>query len=88
MLVKGTAAPLIYVSPLQIIFQMPYETAEGTSSVVVINNNAASAAAPVTVHQAAPFILTYGSANNRAVAVIHSFGRTLERPLPRRARGR
>jgi len=68
-LVKGTAAPLIYVSPSQIIFQMPYETAVGTSSVVVINNTAASGAAPVTVRQAAPFILTYGSSNNRAIAV-------------------
>jgi uncharacterized protein (TIGR03437 family) len=48
---------------------MPYETAVGTSPVVVINNNLASAAAPVTVQQAAPFIMTYGSANNRAVAV-------------------
>jgi adhesin/invasin len=66
-LVNGTAAPLIYVGPLQIIFQIPYETALGTASVVVDNDNAASAAAPVTVQQAAPFILTYGS--NRAVVV-------------------
>ncbi|HEV8042421.1 MAG TPA: IPT/TIG domain-containing protein [Bryobacteraceae bacterium] len=65
-LVNGTAAPLIYVSPLQIIFQMPYETALGTASVVVALNGAASAAVPVKVQQSAPFILTYGS--NRAVA--------------------
>ena len=34
-----------------------------------MNNNAASAAAPVTVQLAAPFILRYGSASNRAIAV-------------------
>jgi uncharacterized protein (TIGR03437 family) len=66
-LVNGAAAPLIYIGPLQIILQMPYDTALGTASVVVVNNNAASAAAPVTVQQAAPFILTYDS--NRAVVV-------------------
>jgi uncharacterized protein (TIGR03437 family) len=66
-LVNGMAAPLIYVGPLQIIFQMPYEAALGAGSVVVVSNNAASVAAPVTVQQAAPSILTYGS--NRAVVV-------------------
>jgi uncharacterized protein (TIGR03437 family) len=66
-LVNGTAAPLIYTGPLQIIFQMPYETALGTASVAVVSNGVASATAPVNVQQAAPFILTYGS--NRAVVV-------------------
>ena len=65
--VNGAAAPLIYVGPLQIVFQMPYETALGTAAVVVVSNNTASASAPVTVQQAAPFILTYGS--NRAVVI-------------------
>jgi uncharacterized protein (TIGR03437 family) len=66
-MVNGRNAPLIYVGPLQIVFQMPYETALGNASVVVVNNDVASAAAPVAVQQAAPFILTYGS--NRAVVV-------------------
>jgi adhesin/invasin len=66
-LVNGTAAPLIYTGPLQIILQMPYETALGTASVAVVSNGVASATAPVNVQQAAPFILTYGS--NRAVVV-------------------
>jgi uncharacterized protein (TIGR03437 family) len=66
-LVNGAAAPLIYVGPGQIIFQMPYETALGAAQVVVVSNNVTSAAAPVTVQAAAPFILTYGS--NRAVVV-------------------
>jgi uncharacterized protein (TIGR03437 family) len=66
-MVNGTAAPLIYVSPLQIIFQMPYEAALGTASVVVVSNTVASAVAPVSVQQAAPFILTYAA--NRAVVI-------------------
>jgi len=66
-LVNGAAAPLIYVSPQQLIFQLPYEAAAGTASVVVVSNNTASAPAPVTVQPAAPFILTYGA--NRAVVV-------------------
>jgi uncharacterized protein (TIGR03437 family) len=65
--VNGKRAPLFYVGPLQIVFQMPYETALGTASVEVVNNNVASAATPVTVQQATPFILTYG--NNRAVVM-------------------
>jgi uncharacterized protein (TIGR03437 family) len=65
--VNGTAAPLIYVGPFQIVFQIPYETGLGTASVVVVSNNTASASAPVTVQQAAPFILTYGS--NRAIVL-------------------
>ena len=68
-LVNGTAAPLIYVGPQQIIFQLPYETALGTASVVVVSNNLSSAPAPLTVQQAAPFVLTYGNNNNRAVVV-------------------
>jgi uncharacterized protein (TIGR03437 family) len=67
-LVNGKAAPLIYVSPLQIIFQMPYETALGTASVIV-SNGTNSPPASVTVQSAAPFILTYGNNNDRAVVV-------------------
>jgi uncharacterized protein (TIGR03437 family) len=68
-MVNGTPAALIYVGPSQIIFQMPYETAIGAASVIVVSNNAASAPGSVTVQQAAPFILTYGPNNNRAVVV-------------------
>ena len=66
-MVNGKAAPLFYVGPLQIVFQMPYEALFGTASVVVVNNNISSAATAVTVQQAAPFILTYSG--NRAVAI-------------------
>ena len=66
-LVNGTAAPLIYAGPQQIIFQMPYEAGAGSASVVAVSNGIKSASVSVTVQQAAPFILTYG--NNRAVIV-------------------
>jgi uncharacterized protein (TIGR03437 family) len=66
-MVNGAAAPLIYVSPTLIVFQLPYETAVGTAQLTVTSNGAASAAAPVTVQQAAPSILTYS--NNRAVVL-------------------
>jgi uncharacterized protein (TIGR03437 family) len=63
--VNKVAVPLIYVSPLQIIFQIPYEAAIGSDSVVVMSNNISSSAGSVTVQNAAPFILTYNG--NRAI---------------------
>ncbi len=66
-LVDGVAAPLIYVSDKQIVFQAPYETAVGTASVVVVSNHAPSNSAPMTVQESAPSILLYG--NNRAIAL-------------------
>ena len=65
--VNGTAAPLIYVGPTIVILQLPYATPVGTAQAVVVSNNTASAGAPVTVQQAAPSILTYGT--NRAVVL-------------------
>jgi uncharacterized protein (TIGR03437 family) len=59
--VNGTSAPLVYVDSGQIVFQLPYETALGAAGVSVVTNGTASAAAPVTVQQAAPNILTWGS---------------------------
>jgi uncharacterized protein (TIGR03437 family) len=35
--VNGIAAPLLYVSPSQINFQVPYETAAGTATIMVTN---------------------------------------------------
>jgi endo-1,4-beta-xylanase len=64
-IVNGAPAPLLYVSPSQIILQVPYSTAAGKASVVILSNGAPSAPAAVNVQAAAPSILTYG--NNRAV---------------------
>jgi len=63
-LVDRAPAPLLYVGATQIVAQIPSATATGTASVVVVNG-ISSAAASVTVQQAAPWILTYGT--NRAV---------------------
>ncbi len=55
--VNGIAAPLWYVSPTQINFQMPYEVATGTATLVV-NNNGRTATTTVQVSAAAPGIFT------------------------------
>ena len=65
--VNGIAAPLWYVSPQQINFEMPAEVATGTAAVTVITGAAASTPLSFTAPQVAPGILVYG--NNRAVAV-------------------
>ncbi len=64
-LVNGVASPLIYVSPTQMIFQLPAEAAVGAGAVVVSSAGTASPSEPITVQQAAPSILIYGT--NRAV---------------------
>jgi len=64
-LVNGIQAPLLYVGPTQIVAQIPNATVVGAASVVVVREGSASVAATVTVQQAAPYVLTFGS--NRAV---------------------
>lgn len=66
-LVNGVAAPMLYVSPAQLIFQLPYEIGVGAASVVVRTDAGDSPASALTVAQAAPSILTYSG--NRAVVV-------------------
>jgi uncharacterized protein (TIGR03437 family) len=58
--VGGVFAPLYFVSPLQIDFQVPYEVPlNGNTSVVVIQNGTPSAAVAVTTAEYAPAIFTY-----------------------------
>jgi uncharacterized protein (TIGR03437 family) len=52
--VNGRAAPLYYVSPAQINFQVPWETATGTASVVVMVSGGASNTASIPVTAAGP----------------------------------
>lgn len=59
--VNGSAAPIYYVSNDQAIFQIPYETAPGPALVQVQTPDGAGGSASITVQQAAPSILTYGS---------------------------
>lgn len=54
--VAGRAAPLYFVAPGQINFQVPFETPLGLASVVVVRNGVASAAQTVRVAAYAPAI--------------------------------
>jgi uncharacterized protein (TIGR03437 family) len=56
--VNGIAAPIWYVSPQQINFQMPYEVASGANATVVVNNNGRTALTTIPVSAAAPGIFS------------------------------
>ncbi len=64
--VGGVLAPLIYVSPGQINFQVPSSTGSGNANVVVNGPGGASASFSFTVTAQAPAIYQYGT--NQAVA--------------------
>ena len=68
--VNGTPAPLYYVSPGQVDFQIPYSIPPGPALVRVSSNGSAGGSAGITVQQAAPSILTWVDAagNTRAIA--------------------
>jgi uncharacterized protein (TIGR03437 family) len=54
--VNGVAAPIWYVSPQQINFQMPYEASAGQNANVVVNNNGHTTSTTIPVSAAAPGI--------------------------------
>jgi uncharacterized protein (TIGR03437 family) len=68
--VNGVAAPLFYVSPLQINAQIPYETAIGTAQIQV-SSSAGTATWTLPVASAAPGIFTLNSMGTGAGAVEH-----------------
>lgn len=59
--INGIPAPLLYVSPTQIVAQVPGSVIVGPASVVVLNGGTASASAGINVQPATPFILSYGT---------------------------
>lgn len=63
--VNGRPAPLTYLSPGQINFQVPVSTAVGTATAVVANNGQTSAPVRFTVAPVAPGIFQYGA--NRGI---------------------
>ena len=65
--VDGVPAPLFYVSPTQINFQVPFETAVGTASLTIESSTDETATASLTMVAASPGIFQYGT--SRAVAV-------------------
>jgi len=71
-LVDGEAAPLLYVSPGQINFQMPYRTlAETQATVVVVANNVSAAPLTVQLLAAAPAIFTLNSNGTGQGAILY-----------------
>jgi uncharacterized protein (TIGR03437 family) len=60
-LVNGVAAPVLYESPTQINFQIPWETKAGSATVVVSTNGFASSTANITVLAAAPELFVQGT---------------------------
>ena len=69
--VNGTPAPILYASPTQINFQVPWETQVGTASVTVTVDGTTSSATTVPVTAAAPGIYVYSS--GAAIAQNHDF---------------
>ncbi|MDX2268909.1 MAG: S8 family serine peptidase [Bryobacter sp.] len=65
--INGVNAPLFFVSPGQINFQVPYEAAAGPATATVTVGGTALPPVPFTVSATAPGILQFGE--NRAVAV-------------------
>ena len=61
-MVNGLPTPVVYVSPTQINFQVPWEAPVGTSlPIQVIRNDVASNAAPVTLAATSPSVFTLGN---------------------------
>jgi uncharacterized protein (TIGR03437 family) len=62
--VNGKAAPILYVTPYQVNFQVPWETTGSTASIIVTVNGRSSAAVSVPVQTAAPglFVSSTGQA--------------------------
>jgi uncharacterized protein (TIGR03437 family) len=71
-LVGGTAAPLLYVSPTQVNFVVPYEIAGGTTAAVqVAAPGGSTAPASYPVAAAAPALFTAGSVGGGQAAVLN-----------------
>jgi uncharacterized protein (TIGR03437 family) len=62
--VNGVAAPILFVSPNQVNFQIPWETQTGTANITVSQTGVASKAVSIAVANAAPglFLTSAGTA--------------------------
>jgi uncharacterized protein (TIGR03437 family) len=74
--VNGQNAPLLYVTPTQVNFQVPWETAQGSATVTVNVNGGASNAITVPVLGAAPGLFSTSSGH----AVLQNSDFTLNDP--------
>jgi uncharacterized protein (TIGR03437 family) len=69
--VNGKAAPILYASPSQINFQVPWETAVGNATIAVTVDGIPSSSATVPVTAAAPGI--FFNSSGAAIAQNHDF---------------
>jgi uncharacterized protein (TIGR03437 family) len=74
--VNGQSAPLLYVTPTQANFQVPWETAQGSATVTVNVNGGASNSVTVPVLGAAPGLFSTSSGH----AVVQNSDFTLNDP--------
>ena len=72
--VNGEAAGLLYVSPSQINFVVPGDTAEGTADVVVVRNTTTGAAQSATmlVQSTAPAVFSADASGKGAGAILNA----------------
>ncbi|MEX2302154.1 MAG: M36 family metallopeptidase [Bryobacterales bacterium] len=84
-LVNGVAAPLFYVSPGQINFQTPFETAPGVAGVTVERDGVPSALVGTAVQADSPGIFTYQRTPEIAdPVVVHADGAVVSPQNPAR----
>lgn len=74
--VGGRPAPVLYINPTQVNFQVPWETAPGTAAVVVTRDGAASNALTVPVLSAGPGLFALAS----GAAVVQNSDYSLNQP--------
>ena len=74
--VNGQAAPILYVTPTQVNFQVPWEAALGSATVTVAVNGGASNSVTVPVLAAAPGLFSQSSGH----AVVQNSDYTLNDP--------
>jgi uncharacterized protein (TIGR03437 family) len=84
--VNAIDAPLLYVSPTQINFQVPFEApADGTAFVTVTRDGVASVPAPITLALNTPGVFTYLRTNtSRDPVITHADGQLLTPDRPAR----
>ncbi len=78
-MVGGVAAPLLYVSPTQINFQVPYNLPQNAASIVVQNGAIQSAPLPVTVEASTPGIFLL-NADAAQPLIVHTSDYSLVTP--------
>jgi len=77
---KSVAAPLLYVSPTQINFQVPAGVSPGTAQVTITSSDGTKSTASVTVATIAPGIFTLNNTGLAAADILRISGgvRTIE----------